>query len=54
MKIVVKAVVNLEYDLRDGTSLEELTDEALDQIKNGEYFPSRVKDVHITSVQEAS
>lgn len=54
MKVLFEAILCLEYDLRDGETLEDLGAEVLDQIRNGEYFPSRVKDAQVTSVQEAS
>lgn len=54
MKVMFEAIICLEYDLREGETEEDLREEVLDQIRNGEYFPSRVKDVQITSLQEAS
>lgn len=54
MRVTFEAVIYLEYDLREGETVEDLSEEVFDQIRNGEYFPSRVKDVHITSMQEAS
>ena len=54
--VVIKfdAIVSLEYELREGMTLEDLTAEVLDQIRNGEYFSSRVKDVQVTPLMEAS
>jgi hypothetical protein len=54
VRVTFEAVICLEYDLREGETLKELTEEVLDQIRNGEYFPSRVKDVQVTSLPEAS
>lgn len=54
MRVTFEAVMCLEYDLREEESIEDLTAEVIDQIRNGEYFPSRVKDVQITPLQEAS
>ena len=54
MKVLFEATIRMEYDLREGETIEELTGEVIDQIKNGEYFPSRVKDVQVTSMPEAS
>lgn len=54
MKVLFEAVIRMEYDLREGETIEELTGEVIDQIQNGEYFPSRVKDVQIASMREAS
>lgn len=52
--IKFEAIVSLEYELREGMTVEDLTDEVIDQIRNGEYFSSRVKDVQVTPLQEAS
>ena len=52
MSIMVEAILRMEYDLREGMTLEELIDEVVDQIKNGEYFASRVKDVHVTPLTD--
>lgn len=46
--IKFEAIVSLEYELHEGMTIEDLTDEVIDQIRNGEYFSSRVKDVHVT------
>ena len=54
VKVLFEAVIRMEYDLREGETVEDLTKEVIDQIQNGEYFPSRVKDVHVTSMPEAS
>lgn len=54
MRVTFEAVICLEYDLREGETVEVLTEEVLDQIRNGEYFPSRVKDVQIAAMREAS
>ena len=54
MGIKFEALVTLEYDLRDDMTIEELAVEVLDQIRNGEYFASRVKDVQLTPINEAS
>jgi hypothetical protein len=54
VRVTFEAVIYLEYDLREGETVEDLSEEVFDQIQNGEYFPSRVKDVQITSMQEAS
>ena len=54
MRVTFEATICLEYDLREGDTEEDLTEEVLDQIRNGEYFPSRVKDVQITSTKKAS
>lgn len=47
MSIMIEAILRMEYDLREGMTLEELIDEVVDQIRNGEYFASRVKSVHV-------
>jgi hypothetical protein len=52
--IKFEAVVNMEYDLRDGMTIEELVEEVIDQIRKGEYFASRVKDVQVAPIPEAS
>lgn len=54
MKVLFEAIIRMEYDLREGETIEELTGEVIDQIQNGEYFPSRVKDVRVASMPEAS
>lgn len=54
MSIIFEAILRIEYDLKDGMTIEELTEEVLDQIKNGEYFSSRVKDVRVAPLPEAS
>ena len=54
MVVKFEAIVSLEYELREGMTVDDLTDEVLDQIRNGEYFPNRVKDVHLKPLQEAS
>ena len=54
VKVLFEAIIRMEYDLREGETIEELTGEVVDQIQNGEYFPSRVKDVQIASMREAS
>lgn len=54
VKVLFEAIIRMEYDLRDGETVEDLTKEVIDQIQNGEYFPSRVKDVQVTSMPEAS
>jgi len=54
VRVLFEAVIRMEYDLREGETVEELTEEVIDQIQNGEYFPSRVKDVRLTSMPEAS
>ena len=54
MRVTFEAVICLEYDLREVETVEELTEEVLDQIRNGEYFPSRVKDVQVAALQQAS
>lgn len=51
MRVTFEATICLEYDLREGETEEDLTEEVLDQIRNGEYFPSRVKDVQIMSTK---
>ena len=52
--ITFEAIIHMEYDLREGMTIEELREEVLDQIKNGEYFPSRVKDVQVATLKDAS
>ena len=52
--IKFEAIVSMEYELREGMTIEDLTDEVIDQIRNGEYFSSRVKDVHVIPLHEAS
>jgi hypothetical protein len=52
--IKFEAVVNMEYDLREGMTIEELIEEVIDQIRSGEYFSDRVKDVRVTPLHEAS
>lgn len=54
MTITFEAIVSLEYELREGMTLDDLVAEVLDQIRNGEYFSSRVKDVQVTPLVEAS
>lgn len=54
MKVTFEATICMEYDLRDGESIEDLAEEVLDQIRNGEYFPSRVRDVQLSTLQHAS
>ena len=54
MKVLFEAVIRMEYDLRDGETIEELTGEVIDQIQTGEYFPNRVKDVRVVLLPEAS
>ena len=54
MAIKFEAIVSLEYELREGMTVEELTDEVVDQIRNGEYFASRVKDVHVKTLGDAN
>ena len=54
MKVLFEAIIRMEYDLREGETIEELTEEVIDQIQTGEYFPSRVKDVRVASMPEAS
>lgn len=54
MTVTFEAILSLEYELREGMTLEDLAAEVLDQIRNGEYFSSRVKDVRVTSLVEAS
>lgn len=44
----------MEYDLREGMTLEDLTEEVRDQIRNGDYFSSHVRDVEVTPLVEAS
>lgn len=51
MSITFEAVIRMEYDLREGVTVEDLTQEVIDQIKSGEYFPSRVKDVHVEYIE---
>ena len=48
MSIIFEAVVRMEYELKDGMTIEELIEEVLDQVKSGEYFASRVKDARVT------
>lgn len=47
MSIIFEAIIRMEYELKDGMTIEELTEEVLDQVKSGEYFSSRVKDAHV-------
>lgn len=54
MAVIFEAIVRMEYDLKDGMTIEELAEEVLDQIKSGEYFSSRVKDVRVTPLEDAS
>lgn len=54
MRVTFEAVIYLEYDLREGETVEELREEVLDQVRNGEYFASRVRDVQIAALQQAS
>ena len=54
VKVLFEAVIRMEYDLRDGETIEELTGEVIDQIQTGEYFPNRVKDVRVVLLPEAS
>ena len=54
MVVKFEAIVSLEYELREGLTLEDLTEEVRDQIRNGEYFSSRVKGVEVTPLVEAS
>ena len=54
MKVLFEAIIRMEYDLREGETIDDLTGEVIDQIQNGEYFPSRVKDVQVTAMPEAS
>lgn len=54
MEVKFEAIVSMVYELREGMTLEDLTAEVLDQIRNGEYFSSRVKDVQVTPLMEAS
>lgn len=54
MNVTFEAVICLEYNLREGEAIEDLTAEVIDQIRSGEYFASRVKDVQIKALQQAS
>lgn len=54
MSIIFEAVVRMEYDLKDGMTIEELTEEVLDQVKSGEYFSSHVKDARVTPLRDAN
>ena len=54
MGIIFDAIVRMEYDLKDGMTIEELTQEVLDQIKSGEYFSSRVKDARVTPLGDGN
>ncbi len=54
MAIVFEAVIRLEYDLKEGMTIEDLADEVLDQVKTGEYFSSRVKDARVTPLGDPS
>lgn len=54
MGIIFEAIVRMEYDLKDGMTIEELAEEVLDQIKSGEYFSSRVKDARVTALEDVN
>ena len=54
VEIKFEAIVSMVYELREGMTIEDLTAEVLDQIRNGEYFSSRVRDVQVTPLQDAS
>lgn len=54
VEIKFEAIVSMVYELREGMTIEDLTGEVLDQIRNGEYFSSRVRDVQVTPLQDAS
>ena len=54
MSIIFEAVIRMEYDLKDGMSIEELTEDVLDQVKTGEYFSSRVKDARVTPLGDGN
>lgn len=54
MSVIFEAIVRMEYDLKDGMTIEDLTEEVLDQIKSGEYFPSRVKDARVRALEDIS
>ncbi len=53
MGIKFEAIVTMEYELREGMTIEDLTAEVIDQIRTGEYFTSRVKDVRVTPLDNA-
>ena len=54
MRITFEAIINMEYELREGMTVEELTEEVLDQVKSGEYFSSRVKDARVAPLGDAN
>lgn len=54
MIMKVNAMISMEYELREDQTLEELIEEVVDQIWNGEYFPSRVKDVGILMIEKSA
>lgn len=54
MAVIFEAIVRMEYDLKDGMTIEELAEEVLDQIKSGEYFSSRVKDARVTALGDVN
>ena len=53
MGIKFEAIVTMEYELREGMTIEELTAEVIEQIRNGEYFSTRVKNVRVTPLDDA-
>ena len=53
MGIKFEAIITMEYELRDGMTIEDLTAEVIDQIRNGEYFASRVKEVRVAPLDSA-
>lgn len=54
MRVTFEATVIMEYELREDQTLEDLIAEVLDQIRSGEYFPSRVKDASILELQKTA
>ena len=49
-----EATVTMEYELRSDQTMEELLEEVMDQIKSGEYFQSRVKDVRVSAIKKSA
>lgn len=54
MRVMFEATVTMEYELRSDQTMEELLEDVLDQIRCGEYFPSRVKDVSVSDVKKSA
>lgn len=54
MSIIFEAIIRMEYDLKEGMTIEELTEDVLDQVKTGEYFSSRVKDARVTPLGDVN